>query len=454
MNAQQPLDTQAQPPQTLFGIRTVALLELALFLIVALILDALFGGGDRFWGVEPHPFWIIIILLSVQYGVGAGLASVIFSTLALLMWNLPEQKVDQDVYGWLFDLAINPIMWLVSALIIGEIRMRHIRERDEMRDQMEEIVEREHAITESYDKVRQFKETLELRIAGQMRAATETYRAAQALEKLHPNDVLQGIEDLTRSALAPEKFSIFLLENGMLEERLVSGWEDHESLGRMFDSGSRLYQHVIGGQETLSVINADQQVILGDQGVLATPIIDKANGQVLGMIKIEKLAFTDMNLQSIETFKAIGEWAGMAVVNAMYYQNALESSMVNPQSKLMTPSFFNRFSDYITALAKRLNFNVAMLEISLNNADALDEETRLLGGRLLAEAVERGLRSVDLAFENHRSGANFSIILPTANAEGARVVQKKIEDALLPEVRHKARGLSYSFRVHPLHEAS
>lgn len=453
MNAQQPHETQAQPPQTLFGVRTVALLELALFLIVALFLDAVFGNGNRFWGVEPHPFWIIVIALSVQYGTGAGLTAVVFSTLALLLWNIPPQQVDQDVYGWLYDIAIVPILWLISGLAVGEARMRHIRERDELREEVEEVTERERAITESYDKVRQFKETLELRIAGQMRAATETYRAAQALEKLHPNDIMQGIEDLVKSALAPEKCSIFLLENGMLEQRLVSGWEDHEGLGRMFDSGSRLYQSVIGGQETLSVINAEHQQILGDQGVMATPIIDKENGQVLGMLKIEKLAFTEMNLQSIETFRAIGEWAGIAVVNAMYYQNALGSSMVNPQSKLMTTGFFNRFSDYISALAKRLNFNVSVLEISLNNTDALDEEARTTGGRLLAEAVERGLRSVDLAFENHQTGSSYSIILPTANAEGARIVQKKIEEELLPKVRHKARGLSYSFRVHTMHEA-
>jgi hypothetical protein len=453
MNAQLPL-APAPQHKMLFGIRAVALLELGLFLLVALVIDALFGNGNRFWNVEPHPFWIIIILLSVQYGVAAGLIAVLASTLALLLFNLPDQRVDQDTYSWLYEVALNPLMWLVAAALIGELRMRHIRERDELHEQVDEIAERERAITESYDTVRQFKENLELRIAGQMRAATETYRAAQALEKLHPNDVMHGIEDLMRSALSPKKCSIFLLENNLLEERLVSGWDDRESFARSFDPSHRLFQRVIGGQETLSIINAEHQVVMGDQGVLTTPIIDKNSGQVLGMLKIEQMPFTELNLQTIETFRAIGEWAGMAVLNAMQYQEALQSSVINPQSKLMTPGYFNRFSDYITALAKRQSFNVTMLEVSLNNADALDHETRLLGGRLLAEAVERALRTVDLAFENHLSGASYSIILPTANSEGARVVQTKIEDALLPEVRHKARGLSYSFRIQPLHESA
>jgi hypothetical protein len=142
------------------------------------------------------------------------------------------------------------------------------------------------------------------------------------------------------------------------------------------------------------------------------------------------------------------------VVNAMHYQNALDGSVVNPQSKLMTPGYFQRFSDYITALAKRLNFNVSVLEISLNNADALDTETRLIGSQLLAEAVERALRSVDLAFENHLFGASYMIILPTADAKGARIVQSKIEESLLPEIRRKSRALSYSFRIQSMHEAA
>lgn len=445
--------TSASGHRMLFGMRAVALLELGLFFLIALTLDALFGGGDRFWGVQPHPFWIIVIVLAVQYGVTAGLAAAAASTVALLLFNLPQQRVDQDMYGWLFEVAINPMLWLVAAMLIGEIRMRHIRERDDLSEQVEHIAEREQAITESYDTVRQFKENLELRIAGQMRAATETYRAAQALEKLHPNDVLHGIEDLLRSAMEPKKCSIYLLEEGVLQERLVSGWDDRESFTRRFEPNHRLFQRVIGAQETVSLINAEHQLILGDQGVMATPVIDKASGQVLGMLKIEQLPFTDLNLQTVETFRAIGEWSGMAVLNAMHYQDALHSSVVNPENNLMTPDYFNRFSDYITALAKRQNFDVAMLEVSLNDADSLDQEERLLGGRLLAEAVEKGLRSVDLAFENHLSGASFTIMLPTANAEGARVVQRKIEEVLLPEVRHKARELSYSFRIQPLHEA-
>ncbi len=453
------MDTQhtlsnAPEHRMLFGMRAVALLELGLFFLITLTLDALFGGADRFWGIQPHPFWIIVILLSVQYGVNAGLAAAAASTVALLLFNMPEQRLGQDLYGWLFEVAINPLMWLAAAALIGEIRMRHIRERDGLYEQVDHIAERERAITESYDKVREFKENLELRIAGQMRAATDTYRVAQALETLHPSEVLHGIEDLLRVSMGPKKCSVYLLEEGMLQERLVSGWDDRESFSRRFEPSHRLFQQVIGAQETLSIINAEHQLILGDQGVLATPIIDRDSGQVLGMLKIEQLDFTELNMQTIETFRAIGEWAGLAVRNAMHYQDALQSSVINPENNLMTPGYFNRFSDYMAALAKRQNFDVTLLEVSLNHADSLDHEARLLGGRLLAEAVDKGLRSVDLAFENHLSGASYTIMLPTANAEGARVVQRKIEDALLPEVRDKARELSYSFRIQPLHEAA
>ena len=50
------------------GLRKSALIEMSLFFLVTLLLDVLATGGTRFWEVAPHPFWIIVILMTVQYG--------------------------------------------------------------------------------------------------------------------------------------------------------------------------------------------------------------------------------------------------------------------------------------------------------------------------------------------------------------------------------------------------
>ena len=70
------------PPQTpeatnaaprLLGLRQSALVEIAIFFIVALAIDFLFLDFGRYTSLQPHPFGLIVLLCAVQYGTGEAL---------------------------------------------------------------------------------------------------------------------------------------------------------------------------------------------------------------------------------------------------------------------------------------------------------------------------------------------------------------------------------------------
>jgi len=434
----------------IFGLRVSAIVEIGLFLLVALILDAIFGGGDRYWGVEPHPFWIIVILVAAQYGVPEGILAVIASTLALLVGNLPQQQFDQLMYDYLYEISINPLMWTAAAVVIGVLRERHIRERADLREALKLAKEREEKIAESYEWVRDLKQKMELRIAGQLRTSIDTYRAAKAVEKLNPQDVLEGVSELIRAVMSPDQFSVFLRENGTATTTIMSGWTDHDNYPRQYDASSRLFQEVIGNRKTLCIINDEHEHILAGDGMLAGPLLDTESGQVVGMLKIEKLGFTEMNLSSIEAFRAICEWVGMAFVNAGKYQTAKEESVINPEHNLMTKGYFKRYTDYIGSLAKRLNFDVSMIVIKLVDAEKLDPAVMERVARELSRIVDKVLRTVDLAFDYQADEGQFSIVLPATSKKGARIVQEKIEKDLASI--KSMNNATFTFMVHSIHE--
>jgi hypothetical protein len=437
--------------QRIFGIRAAAVLETVLFLVAALLLDYFFFDADRFWHTQPHPFWIIVALVAAQYGTAEGLFAVAASTLALLFGNMPEQAFEQDTYSYLYDIAINPVMWVVAAVALGELRVRHIRERQRLREELRLAREREEKIAESYEWVRELKQKLELRIAGQFRSSVDTYRAAKSMEKLDPQDVLHGVSELVKAVMNPKKFSVFLREQDGISTAIVSGWEDGDDrLPRQYNSNHRLFQEVIGNRQTLCVANDEQERILNSEGVLVGPLLDTTTNEVVGMLKIEDLGFAELNLSSIETFRAICEWIGMAFVNAGKYQVAKEESVINPDHNLMTRGYFKRYTDYIGALAKRLGFDVSMLVIKLVDAEKLDSAVAQKAARELARVVDGILRTVDLAFDYQAEAGEFSIVLPATDRKGARVVQEKIEKDL---ARTKAMGkVRFTFMVHSIHE--
>src|SRR3546814_10877903 len=111
--------------------RITALLEIALFLAGALLLDRYVFAGDRFARVQPHPFWIIILLMAAHYGTGEALLAAVASTAALLIGNIPDKPLDQAIYAHILELARNPILWQLTVVFIGEIGRRHRKRRTE-----------------------------------------------------------------------------------------------------------------------------------------------------------------------------------------------------------------------------------------------------------------------------------------------------------------------------------
>jgi polysaccharide biosynthesis protein PelD len=124
---QQTEDAAQAAPRRLLGFRRVALIELALFFGVALWVDWALGNGQRFESVQPHPFWIPVLLLAIQYGTNEGVLAALAAAAALRGGNLPEQMISQDLYQYLYAMTREPILWLVAGVLVGELRMRQIR---------------------------------------------------------------------------------------------------------------------------------------------------------------------------------------------------------------------------------------------------------------------------------------------------------------------------------------
>src|SRR5918999_1920249 len=179
-------------------LRVSALVEIAIFLAFMLLLDYAASDGTRFWDVSPHPYWIIVLLVAVQYGTPEGLTTALTASLMLLT-KIPAQDVTQDMYAYLLSIAANPLMWLVAAVVLGELRRKHLRECQHLRQELAQARAREGKIAQSYEWVKEVKEKIDPRIAGQLRSQIAAYHAAKAMESLSPQEAVQGLEELVKA---------------------------------------------------------------------------------------------------------------------------------------------------------------------------------------------------------------------------------------------------------------
>ncbi|NYZ10951.1 GAF domain-containing protein [Azospirillum sp. RWY-5-1] len=452
-----PSHAAAEPPGgrpfRLFGFRGVALVELALFFTLCFLVDWWAAGLTRFDGVQPHPYWVIVLLLSVQYGTNEGVIAAVAATAALRLWNLPEQAIGQDLYEYLHVVSREPILWLVAAVLFGELRMRQRRERDELHAKLSLANRESDAIARSYRQLKVVKENLEARVAGQLRTVFTLYQAARAIDKLDEGEVMLGVADLVRSVMRPEKFSLFLLNNDVLESVTNDGWDDEDPFARWFDASSTLFETVVGRQRTLCVARPEDERILMGQGVLAGPLVSEDTGEVVGMVKIESLGFADFSANTVENFRILCEWVGTALAKARRYREANEQRVFADDGTLYSSTYIGRQAEFLAHLGRRLGFETTTITIRPSGLSRLLPDQRMEVATAIGKAVRQSLRDTDLACDFGQHGLVFGVVLPGTAMEQARIVAAKLEKAVRGALPQPLADIPISFAAERVGDA-
>ena len=117
-------------------------MEAAILLLAIAYLDYSQMLSFKLIQLQPHPFWIPVILASTCYGRSAGYFVATCATVLDATLNWSEFAEHPDFYDFLITNSKNAILWLGAAAILGRFRERHLerlKESEEARDQrMEE----------------------------------------------------------------------------------------------------------------------------------------------------------------------------------------------------------------------------------------------------------------------------------------------------------------------------
>lgn len=306
---------------TLYALRHIvkrsAIIETLLFLSAILLLNIFIGDGNRFTNVSPHPFWIIVLLITLKYGVAEAIVAAILASIFLIAGNLPEQSLTETMYSYILRVLSLPFLWVVTALILGGIRTSQLNEMNVLNKKLKKSNHVVKTITDGYNAVKSSKEQLELRLASEKCSIFTVYEIAKSLETHDPLEIPAAISHLVKAALNPAKFSIFLFKDNILRMDMAHGWKKLDAYDTQFAANSALANNILNKKHPiLSVVNeADESILMG-QGVMAGPIFNKSTGKVFGMLKIEEIKFSDVSIKTQETFQLVCEWIAYIYTNA------------------------------------------------------------------------------------------------------------------------------------------
>ncbi|MDH4064675.1 MAG: GAF domain-containing protein [Acidobacteriota bacterium] len=406
--------------------------ETALLVACVLAADLIWGSGDRFSRIEPHPFWAIVLLMAAHYGTKEALFATAVCSVALLAGNMPPQSLEQNIHGYTLEVLLRPLLWMLASLVLGELRTRHHLQHTEAMEQLRNAERQVSLLSRAHKDLITVKERLETRLAGQLRTATGLFEAARTLETLEPGKVITGVTELVEVALHASSFSVFLLEGNALVLAAARGWHQERPMADRYMGTTLLFQEVVGGQRFVSVATPAGEAVLKGHGLMAGPLIDPASGKLIGMLKVEEMAFLDFNLSSLQTFKTMCEWIAAAYANAVTHK---ASQIEDETTQLYAMRYLERQTGYVTELAMRFGFDLTLLLFRVE-LDGLTEDQRHAIPAALGEVSRKVLRRTDLVFSHEPPGSQFAVLLPGAPPENVAIVAKKLRTSLIERCGH------------------
>lgn len=298
----------------------IAIVETIVFFALAIIADELWFGGDRFWNTQPHPFWLPVLLLTFQYGTGAGVLASVFAILGLFTGNYPGPSFNQDAYEYIFSLSKNPILWLLCAVVLGELRIRHLREMEALREMTADYKHKRDLLYDAYMHMHALKNQYEAYVRGQNHGVSASFRAAKKLIRTDERMVLDNVSFFLNETIKAKEFSIYLRYG----EMLIPAMKNYSTQSHPEDffsrPGEELITAVIQEKKILCIASPEDEKILAGEALFAGPLQDEA-GRVMGLLKIESLEFNDLTVETIEIFSAVCECLGQALAVGRYYDN-------------------------------------------------------------------------------------------------------------------------------------
>jgi hypothetical protein len=387
-----------------------------LFLLVACVLSYLFGNGDRFIGLHLHPFWIIVLLMSSIYGTVEGIFAAVASTIVLYFRNLPPMQTNQDLFQYQFEVSMLPMLWVIAAYVLGEIRLGTLTKMKQLKEESLHTDSKAERIAAEYSSLKEQNQNLALSLTSKEETAASAFQVFKELENLEPARVIVGVDPIVRLSLRPTKFPVYAMGTNGFEAVTSEGWLETDKYNRRITTESSLFQVLMKEKRLITVINKNDQKILGEEGILAAPLIDPESDEIFGMIKVEEIPFENLNLIRLETFKTVCELIGKSYANSKKHKEMLDSSLYNAEGTLLSNTFYETVSEYLKQLGKEQGFVLTDFQLQMKPS----------GQSLIdLDKLKKNLPPLSLVFQGKKRN-EIRILIPSAKSKPPL----KINDAL------------------------
>lgn len=408
------------------------------FLLIISVNILLFPEIPGFLGLKPHPYLVVILLISGRFGLKEGLISAFVATLILAIYVYVDSR---PFFSWniLIEQSFlkSSVSFFLAGFIVGEMRgFNKTYERNLVQENTDLKAEGSR-LNEQLEIVTQIKEELEDRIIGQEETVHSLYQATKSLETLEEEQFFQSLTQITARFTGASKVSLYFIDysKDSLHRVAKFGWEDED----ITTENIPLYEGMFGlvlKNNMISTIkeisdNADQLKIWESCPYKAYAYVPISMASVIvGILTIDDIPFLKLNLSTVRILSLIAELAVPALDNIITYQDLQEMVKIDPVTEMHNYDSFLGIAklEFQKSMRYKLDFSLLAFEVEgLENIENLyGHDTRIEALKWISNNIKEMLRNVDISGLGAKEN-QFIMALPITNLEGVLEVIERFK---------------------------
>lgn len=287
-------------------------IDIAIICVALLGLAWIIPGQTTLATVWPYAGWILVLLLTMQHGTKGGLTAVCAGVALELMAGWPAHAPGQDFYAYLQKISREPLLWVVTAVVLGAMRDAQLMRAEQDAAALAEAGQQRVVLAEYCHSLRLHSENIGRQLAVIQERDVAT--ALHALVRLKASTRAEAVEALPvvlGIMLGPLLAAVYVRKyEGIIRELQVETAPGVDKILAPAEIIGKTFNALFLQRRPLSVLRAGDADLLEGLGVCAVPIQDPRRGDVLGVLVLETVA--------IERLDAAMELALRLVANALF----------------------------------------------------------------------------------------------------------------------------------------
>lgn len=267
--------------------RLAGVAETSALLIIVTLADASGFFPVRLAEIQPHPFWVPVILAASIYGRLTGYLIASLAVLAGAALDWPDLTKHEDFYDFLIANSSNAIMWLGAATVLGSFRENHLNKLREVQEAHDHRASEAQILSERCRSLIREVGKLENRIAASGGSAVgKTLDLFERLLKLPPHQTFDGYRQALHHLIGADGIELHVPSRHGWVTAMPNTGADADMPA---DSAtSRICATVAAGDRVYNCIRDSDQDLLSGRASLAAPI-RAGNGDLLGVVIVREV---------------------------------------------------------------------------------------------------------------------------------------------------------------------